>query len=77
MMDNNQINKHLLSSFQQFEPGLIKVLSEHASLKAFSAGDLLMNTGQYMRFTMLVVEGLVKLKQGLSTKQPSWRFLQL
>ncbi len=61
MMDNNQINQHLLTSFPQFEPGLIKVLSEHASLKAFSAGDLLMNTGQYMRFTMLVVEGLVKI----------------
>jgi CRP/FNR family transcriptional regulator len=39
----------------------VDVLAAHAALKTFSAGDLLMNTGQNMRFTMLLVEGLVKL----------------
>ncbi len=61
MMSKNLIHQHLLSSFPQFEPELVDVLSEHASLKEFHAGELLMNTGQYMRFTMLVVDGLVKL----------------
>ena len=60
-MNQQLINEHLLRSFPQFEPGLIKILTEHSSLKEFDAGDLLMNTGQNMRFTMLVVEGLVKL----------------
>lgn len=55
------VRQHLLASFPQFEPGLVNVLSEHATLKHFEAGDLLMNTGQNMRFTMLVVEGIVKL----------------
>lgn len=54
------INQHLLTSFPQFEPGLVNVLTEHASLKQFKAGDTLMNTGQNLRFTMLVVEGLVE-----------------
>jgi CRP/FNR family transcriptional regulator len=60
-MSNNLIKQHLLTSFPQFEPDLINLLAEHATLKQFNAGDLLMNTGQYMRFTMLVVDGLVKL----------------
>ena len=60
-MSQNSINQHLLTSFPQFEPGLINVLTQHATLKEFNAGDLLMNTGQYMQFTMLVVEGVVKL----------------
>jgi CRP/FNR family transcriptional regulator len=60
-MSKDLVNKHLHTSFPQFEPGLINVLSEHAVLKEFDEGDLLMNTGQNMRFTMLVVEGLVKL----------------
>ena len=60
-MNQNLINQHLLTSFPQFEPELIKILTEHASLKEFKVDDLLLNTGQNMRFTMLVVEGLVKL----------------
>jgi len=60
-MSQNIINQYLLASFPQFEPELINMLTEHSSLKEFNAGDLLMNTGQNMRFTMLVVEGLVKL----------------
>lgn len=60
-MNQNSIEKYLLTFFPQFEPGLINVLSEYALLKEFDAGDLLINTGQNMRFTMLVVEGLVKL----------------
>jgi CRP/FNR family transcriptional regulator len=60
-MKQNLITQNLLKSFPQFEQQLLNVLSEHATLKEFNAGDVLMNTGQNMRFTMLVVEGLVKL----------------
>jgi len=60
-MSQDLIRQHLLAAFPQFEPTLVDVLAAHAALKTFSAGDLLMNTGQNMRFTMLLVEGLVKL----------------
>ena len=58
---NDLIKQYLHASFPQFEPGLIEMLTRNASLKEFNEGDSLMNTGQYMRFTMLVVDGLVKL----------------
>jgi CRP/FNR family transcriptional regulator len=60
-MSQDLIRQHLLAAFPQFEPALVDVLAAHAALKTFSVGDLLMNTGQNMRFTMLLVEGLVKL----------------
>lgn len=60
-MSKEIIKKHLQQSFSQFEPALIDRLTDEATLKEFNAGDLLMNTGQNMRFTMLVVNGLVKL----------------
>ncbi|WP_432708894.1 Crp/Fnr family transcriptional regulator [Pedobacter sp.] len=60
-MSKEIIKQHLQQSFSQFEPALIDVLTEQATIKEFNAGDLLMNTGQNMRFTMLVVKGLVKL----------------
>ncbi len=60
-MHQNLIRQYLHATFPQFESGLIDTLTENASLKEFNEGDLLMNTGQYMRFTMLVVDGLVKL----------------
>jgi CRP/FNR family transcriptional regulator len=60
-MDQSLIKQYLLASFPQFEARLIETLTDNAFLKEFNEGDLLMNTGQNMRFTMLVVEGLVKL----------------
>ena len=60
-MSKRVIKQHLLTTFPQFEPALIDKLTEEATIKEFTAGDLLMNTGQNMRFTMLVVRGLVKL----------------
>lgn len=60
-MNQELIRQYLHASFPQFESRLIETLSENATLKEFNEGDLLMNTGQYMRFTMLVVDGLVKL----------------
>jgi CRP/FNR family transcriptional regulator len=60
-MNQNLVNQYLLTMFPQFESGLIEILTEQASIKEFNAGDSLITTGQNMRFTMLVVDGLVKL----------------
>jgi CRP/FNR family transcriptional regulator len=60
-MNQDLIRQYLRAFFPQFEPGLVETLTENACLKEFNDGDSLMNTGQYMRFTMLVVDGLVKL----------------
>jgi CRP/FNR family transcriptional regulator len=60
-MNPQAIPQQLAKAFPQFEPALMEVLAEHSTLKTFAPGDSLMETGQNMRSTMLVVEGLVKL----------------
>jgi CRP/FNR family transcriptional regulator len=47
--------------FPQFEPALKDVLLDHAKLRSFESGDMLMQTGQNMRSALLIVEGMVKL----------------
>ncbi len=47
--------------FPQFEPALRTILIENAMLRDFQAGDMLMQTGQNMRSTVLIVDGMVKL----------------
>ena len=60
-MNLNAIHQQLTKAFPQFEPSLMEVLAEQSSLKTFAPGESLMETGQNMRSTMLVVDGLVKL----------------
>lgn len=60
-MNQESIHQQIEKTFPQFEPALMQVLAERSSLKTFAAGASLMETGQHMRSTMLVVEGLVKL----------------
>ena len=51
--------------FPQFEPSLKKVLIENSTIKNFQAGEVLMETGQFFKSTMLIVGGKVKLyRQG-------------
>lgn len=47
--------------FPSFEPELKQKLADHAVLKEVKAGELLMQTGQYFRATILVVKGNIKL----------------
>lgn len=47
--------------FPSFEPELKEKLIEYAVLKEIKAGDVLMQTGQYFRSTILIVKGRVKL----------------
>src|SRR5690349_23152223 len=51
----------LTRSFPSLEPGLIKEIIEVANLKTLAVGDILMRTGQNIRSTLLVTEGLIKI----------------
>ncbi|NQX52999.1 Crp/Fnr family transcriptional regulator [Pedobacter panaciterrae] len=60
-MKTETIQSYIDSHFSFFEPDLKKVLIENGTLKTFVADEMLMQTGQNMRSTTLIVEGLVKL----------------
>lgn len=60
-MDQPSIETYLNTLFPHFEPKLKQVLKEEGVLKSFEQEDMLMQTGQNMRSTMLLVDGLVKL----------------
>lgn len=55
------VSQYIDQLFPQFEVSLKEKLKEIAVLKKFEAGEVLMETGQYFRSTMLIVEGKVKL----------------
>lgn len=64
------IKEYINNLFPQFEIPLKKVIEEKAILKNFSAGETLMQTGQYFKSTMLIVDGRVKLyRQGDDGKE--------
>lgn len=46
--------------FPSFEPALVSEIAAVAELRTFNEGAMLMRTGQNIRATMLIVEGLVK-----------------
>jgi len=50
----------LYKLFSQLEPGLLEEIEKHATIKTFIAGEVIMRTGQYVKSTLLVIEGLVK-----------------
>ncbi|MCZ4224755.1 Crp/Fnr family transcriptional regulator [Pedobacter rhodius] len=60
-MKDMTIAEYIERLFPQFEPALKTILIENATLRDFQGGDMLMQTGQNMRSTVLVVEGMVKL----------------
>lgn len=60
-MNELTIFEYIDRLFPQFEPALKTKLTESARLKDFDSGDMLMHTGQNMRSTVLIVEGMVKL----------------
>ena len=53
--------KYIEKLFPDFELALKEKLVEIAELKSFAEGEMMMETGQYFRSTMLIVEGKVKL----------------
>ncbi|TKB97675.1 Crp/Fnr family transcriptional regulator [Pedobacter cryophilus] len=59
------ISQYINNLFPQFEPALKQLLAEVATLKTFAAGEMMMETGQYFKSTVLIVEGRAKLyRQG-------------
>lgn len=52
--------QELKSIFPSFEDSLITELATASDRKTFKDGALLMKTGQYIRSTMIVLDGLVK-----------------
>lgn len=47
--------------FPDFEPGLVKIIEENAVEKTFEPGDVLMRTGQYIKSTIIVLSGRIKI----------------
>ena len=47
--------------FPQFEPELVDLIEKNAVERSFSAGDVIMRTGQYIKSTTLVLEGQIKI----------------
>ena len=47
--------------FPQFEPELLKEIITHGVIKTFPAGELMMRTGQFIKSTMLILDGSVKI----------------
>ncbi|MET3114936.1 CRP/FNR family transcriptional regulator [Pedobacter sp. CG_S7] len=77
MVKDAIISNYINQLFPQFEPALKNILIENGALKSFQAGELLMQTGQNMRTTMLVVEGMVKLyREGDEGKEFFMYYLQ-
>lgn len=52
--------QQLPALFPGFQPGLIEELSDTGEIRSFKAGEIIMRTGQNIRFTMLVISGLIK-----------------
>ena len=47
--------------FPQFEPELLNEIITHGVIKTFPAGELMMRTGQFIKSTMLILDGSVKI----------------
>jgi CRP/FNR family transcriptional regulator, anaerobic regulatory protein len=57
-MKNDIQNLHEL--FPLFQPALMQELHDKGDIKKFNEDDIIMRTGQNIRFTMLVLNGLIK-----------------
>jgi len=55
------VNDYLDKYFPQFETGLRTQIAEHSTMKAVLKGETMIQTGQYFRSTVLVLEGRLKL----------------
>ena len=51
----------LSALFPQFEPGLVTIIEKEAVQKQFPAGEIILRTGQYIKSTVLVLEGRIKI----------------
>ncbi len=56
-----EILQKLDTLFSQFDPELRNLIASKGSLKKFRAGDVIMQSGQYLKSTMLITSGRIKL----------------
>ena len=49
------------TKFPEFEPGVIALIEQEGLQKTFRAGEVIMRTGQYIKSTVLVLEGSIKI----------------
>lgn len=61
MEGNIKLYQYLERYFPQFEPAFKTFLTEHASFIHLPAGEVVLRTGQYIKSTMLIAEGRIKL----------------
>lgn len=54
-------DNRLLQFFPSFQNELINNIEQHCTIMEAKAGDIIMKTGQYIRHTVLVVKGKVKI----------------
>lgn len=47
--------------FPQFEPALTEMIEKEAIEKSFKSGEVIMRTGQYIKSTVLVIKGRIKI----------------
>jgi CRP/FNR family transcriptional regulator len=47
--------------FSQLEPALLEQIEKQGTIREIPSGEILMRTGQYVKSTMLVLEGMVKI----------------
>ncbi|MEP6844354.1 MAG: Crp/Fnr family transcriptional regulator [Panacibacter sp.] len=52
---------NLREKFPQLEPALLDEIEREGMIKEFASGDVLMRTGQYIKSTVLILEGIVKI----------------
>jgi CRP/FNR family transcriptional regulator, anaerobic regulatory protein len=53
--------KEILQRFSSLEKELAEEISRHGEMRVFKEGEFLMRTGHYIRSTMLVLDGLIKI----------------
>ena len=56
-----RISYYLDTVFPSFEPELKSRLAKESTLKSIPAGEVIMRTGQYFKYTLLIASGKVKL----------------
>jgi len=47
--------------FPEFEPELVELIEKNATERSFDAGEVIMRTGQYIKSTVLVLHGQIKI----------------
>lgn len=53
--------ENVTALFSQLEPALLEEITAHGVVKTYPAGETLMRTGQFIKSTMLILEGSVKI----------------